>query len=381
MATGLGSVLPATASGSVPQVSFAYLEGAHLATGMPDNIRLLAESQLFLQNALKTINQEGVDFVLFGGDQVEGPGRDETHWQLFIDVAQVLNAPWYFIMGEQDISGPIPVDKMRTYGPDLKGRGLNSPDTYWSLDPVSGLHLIGLDTARANSNTGEIKSQQLEWLKEDLKKNSGKFTVVASHHPLLPPPPYDSGPPWEEYIVSQGAQAREILGSSRDVRLVLSGHVGANKIQKERDIWYVSCPSLAVYPCQFKIFRLSAGGILVETYQITYEALVKKAKKELASSRLAFQYSSRKPLTYLKIVEGEELDRQSYLPLAPGAVPLKPAKKAKKPKSNKKEKPPKAKPEPQEKIMKNSTKPTEPTATPENQVDLKSKMPKQSKDN
>ncbi len=311
---------------------------------MPDNIKLLAESQLFLQNAVKIINAEGVDFTIFGGDQVEGPGRDETHWQLFIDVCQVLNSPWFFVLGEQDISGPIPVDKMRTYGPDLKGRGAVPGEGYWSADPVAGVHLIGLETARPNVNTGEIRTGQLDWLKSDLKNNSGKFTIVIGHHPLLAPPPYDSGPPWEEYTTLQGAQVREVLGNSKDVRLVLNGHVGVNKVQKERHIWYVSSASLTVYPCQFRIFRVSDAGILVETYSVTYDALVKKGKNALLSSRMAFDYSTKKPASFLKIVEGEELDRNAFLPLAPGAVPLKPAKKAKK--SNKKEKPPKAEKQP-----------------------------------
>ncbi|OPZ89613.1 MAG: Calcineurin-like phosphoesterase [bacterium ADurb.Bin425] len=316
--------------------SFAFIEGVHLSSGIPDNVKLLAESQLFLQNALKTVSEQAVDFVLFGGDQVESPGRDDTFWQLFIDVVQVLNCPWYFVFGEQDITGAAPVDRMRTYGPDLKGRGMEpkdgGPECYWSLDPVPGVHLIGLDSAKANSNAGFIKQAQLDWLKKDLRENRGKLTIAVSHHPLLPPPPYDSGPPWEEFIVEQGAQTREVLGASKDVRLVLSGHVGINKIQKERDIWYVSCPSLTVYPCQFKIFRVKSDGILVETYQITYEALVKKAKRELSSSRVSFQYSSRKPLSFLKVVEGEELDRNVFLPFAPGALPLKAPKKKKAPK-------------------------------------------------
>lgn len=305
---------------AVPEFSFAFVPDVHLATGLPDSLRLLQESQLFLQDAVKSINEEGVDFVIFGGDQVESPGKDDSYWQLFIDVVANLQAPWYFILGESDVSGTAVVDKMRTFGPDLKGRGAGAGKTYWSLDPVQGVHLIGLDTANANSETGRLSRDQLNWLKQDLQSNRGKFTVVASHHPLLAPAPYDSGPPWDEFIVEQGAEAREILGASRDVRLCLSGHIPVNKIQKERDIWYASCPSLAVYPCQFKIFRVSPRGIAMETLPIRYDALVKKAKKILSGSRVAFQYSTAKPLTFLKVAEGSDLDRFALLPLTPGAV-------------------------------------------------------------
>lgn len=358
------SDMEAMAQAPVPEFSFAFVPDVHLATGMGDSLRLLQESQLFLQDAVKSINEEGVDFVLFGGDQVESPGRDDSYWQLFIDVVTNLQAPWYFILGESDVSGSAIVDKMRTYGPDLKGRGLTANQSYWSLDPLSGVHLIGLDTSNPNSDTGKLSREQLAWLKQDLQSNRGKFTVVASHHPLLAPAPYDSGPPWDEFIVEQGAEAREILGASRNVRLCVSGHIPVNKIQKERDIWYASCPSLAVYPCQFKIFRVGARGISMETYQVHFDALVKKAKRILGGSRVAFQYSTTKPLTFLKVAEGNDIDRFALLPLTPAAVAQ--PQKARRKKADK-AKPEKSKPEPKKPEPKKTEKnlQTAPEKTPE----------------
>jgi len=316
----LSSVGAADAAFNFSPFSFAVISDSHLANGMPDTLKLLQESQLFLQDAIKSINEQGVDFVLFAGDQVEGTGRDEAFWQLFIDIMSVLNCPWYFVLGESDVSGPPAVERMRTYGPDFKGKGLTSGNSYWSTDAMPGVHLIGLDTAKANSDTGDLNPAQLSWLKQDLSANKGKITIVVSHHPLLAPPPYDGGPPFEEYTVAQGASAREILGGSADVRLAISGHVPVNKIQRERNVWFVSCPPLDVYPCEFKLFHVSLQGITVETLSIRYDALVKKARKVMINSRLAFQYSDKNPESFLRITEGGDLDRSAFLPLAPGAV-------------------------------------------------------------
>jgi len=320
--------------------SFAFISDVHLCTGMPDNMALLQESQLFLQDVVKQLNMRKLDFVIFGGDQVEGPGKDGAFWNLFIDVLQVSNAPWYFVLGESDVSGRASVDKMVEYGPDFKGRGLTSGKPYWSADPVPNVHLVGLDTSKPNTSTGDLSADQLNWLKSDLAANRGKFTMAVSHHPLLAPPPYDGGPPWDDYMVVQGASAREILGSSKDVRLCVSGHVPINKVQQEGGVWYVSAATLAMYPCQFKVFTVSPQAIHVETLQISYDALVKKAKKIMETSRLAFQYSSTKPQTFLKLAEGEELDRNALLPLVSGAVSQQAQKK--KGKGGKKEKPDKA---------------------------------------
>jgi hypothetical protein len=280
---------------------------------------MLQESQLFFQDVVKTLNAEKLDFVMFGGDQVETPGADDAHWQLFLDVAQTLNVPWSFVLGEADVSGKRFIDKMRTYGPDWKGKGINTSNPYWSQSPLPGVHLIGLDTSKPNVPTGELTNEQLDWLKSDLAANTGKFTIVFSHHPLLPPAPFDGGPPWDDYIVPQGANARELLGSSKYVRLALSGHVHVSKIQQERDIWYIANPSLSVYPCGFRLFTVTPDQITVETYQVAYPALVKKARQILSSSQLAFKYNAAKPDTFAEVVEGSRLDQNALLPLASGA--------------------------------------------------------------
>ncbi len=79
-----------------------------------------------MQSAIRQINKLMPDFVVFGGDQVESPGDEENNWQLFLDIAQSLECPWHFVLGETDVSGNDPVNKMHIYGRDWRGRGLNN---------------------------------------------------------------------------------------------------------------------------------------------------------------------------------------------------------------------------------------------------------------
>jgi 3',5'-cyclic AMP phosphodiesterase CpdA len=298
--------------------SFAYISGCHLAHGMPDSYKLNQESQLFLQDALKQINSIGVDFVVFGGDQVDSVGPDEQNWQFFLDVAQSLNCPWQFVLGESDISGRIPTDKLATFARDWKGKGMLGDKPYWSMDLPTGAHLIGLDTAVANTTRGYVAPDQLAWLKDDLAKAPGKLTIVISHHPLLAPAPYDSGTLWDDFLLPQAASIREILNTGSGVKLVVSGHTHVSKIERENQIWYVSSPSLDVYPCSFRIFRVDHSEINVETYQVNYPALVKKARANLGGSRLAVSYNSSKPNAFGDIARGDKLDNDATLPLTAG---------------------------------------------------------------
>jgi len=302
----------------VAPFSFAFVSDCHLVTGVPDSFKLTQESQLFLQNAVKQINALNPDFVIFGGDQVDCVGEEEANWQLFIDIVQSLKCPWFFILGERDVWGERPIDKLKTYGRDWKGKGLVGDKSYWSQDVLPKVHLIGLDTSLASSTVGELSSEQLSWLQQDLDGHNQDFIIVTSHHPLLPPAPFDGGPPWDDYVVRQGANAREILNSSNGVRLALSGHVYTSKIEREKDIWYVSCPGLDVFPCAFRYFLVDQHGITVETYQIDYPALVKKARNSLASSTLAFHYDSQRPNSFLDIAQGTREDQNARLPLLSG---------------------------------------------------------------
>src|SRR5438874_11437169 len=98
--TGLACsiTLPLRADGAVgifEPFSFAYVTDVHLTNSLADTYELFRESQLFLQDAVKQLNsEEDLSFILFGGDQVHGVGREEANWNLFLDVAQGLNAPW-----------------------------------------------------------------------------------------------------------------------------------------------------------------------------------------------------------------------------------------------------------------------------------------------
>lgn len=295
--------------------SFAFVTGCHLVTGTADSFRLTQESQLFLQDAVQQLNALNPDFVIFGGDQVDLVGHDEINWQLFIDIVQSLNCPWHFILGERDASGYPPVDKLRTFGRDWRGKGITADNPFWSDDILPGVHLIGLDTSCANSTIGDLSQQQLNWLAQDLALNKNPFTIVAAHHPLLAPAQFNGGSLWDAYGVPQAAAARAILNSSPSVKLVLSGHVYANNIQREKDIWYVSSCALDVFPCSFRLFRVDSEGMSVTTHQVSYPALVKKAKVNLVDSPLANQYNNRHPAAFVLFAEGTKSDLNARLPL------------------------------------------------------------------
>jgi DNA polymerase III gamma/tau subunit len=138
---------------------------------------------------------------------------------------------------------------------------------------------------------------------------------VVSHHPLLAPPPYDGGAPWDDYVLPNGADAREVIATSPDVRVVLSGHLYLNKVQLENNVFHVSCAGLNIYPCEYKHFVVNKTGITMQSYEVPFPALIKKANKALAASTLASKYNRQKSDAILQLCEGEEQDQNAFLSL------------------------------------------------------------------
>ena len=297
-----------TQTNSFESFSFAFISDCHLTSHLADNFVLLQESQLFLQEAIKQINLLKPDFVIFGGDQVQGVGDDDINWQLFLDIAQSLDCSWHFILGEADISGNIPINKMRTFGRDWKGKGLNNAEPYWSCDPIANLHLIGLDTSQANSVTGYIDERQIDWLKQDICRKKSAMSLVVSHHPLLSPGDFYKD---TNYLLPQAEAVRQILEKADGLVISISGHTHLSKIQWQNNTWYISSPSLDIYPCAFRLFKISPEEIEVHTYQVNFPALIKKAKTNLLNSSLATSLKSGKSSDFIRLAAGNREDQNA----------------------------------------------------------------------
>lgn len=295
--------------------SFALVSDIHLTHGVADSYILTNESQLFFQDVVRKLNQQKLDFVLFGGDQVHGPGKDDENWQLFLDIAQGLNAPWSFVLGECDVSGSEAVNKMRTFGPDWRGRGIETENPYWSMSPLPGVHVIGLDTSYSGSTTGHVDSQQLSWLKDDLQKNSDKFTIVVSHHPLLNPPPFGANQAQlMDFLLPNADEVRDVIVAA-NVNLALSSHLYVNQLGRGGKTWFVTNPGLVSYPCAYKVFQVTPEAIKMETFQVSFPALIKKAQDLLPSYPLGRRVALPKGTKFIDYAKGKDVAWNSSLPV------------------------------------------------------------------
>jgi predicted phosphodiesterase len=127
--------------------------------------------------AVKGVNLLNPDIVLSVGDYIEGYTTDTTalnkEWDEFLEIMGKLKAPYYLVPGNHDITfdEAEPVYRKRV------------GDPYYSFD-FKNTHFIMLDVSRIEK-AEDLPQEQMDWLKEDLKKHQGKENVfVFFHKPL-----------------------------------------------------------------------------------------------------------------------------------------------------------------------------------------------------
>jgi len=186
-----------------------------------------------LSNTLEGIAGHDFDLTICGGDLIhEGLIVDkktaDSYWGTYHDFHNKIRGDKLPVIGNHDLF----LDDSSKTGKELYLEQMKLKNTYYSFD-AGGYHFLMLDSVAFNPDTkeyrGEINSEQVEWIKEDLSKLKNETPlIVVTHLPLLS----------VRYQISDGATSsapedrvvvnnREVfaLFKERNLVLVLQGHL------------------------------------------------------------------------------------------------------------------------------------------------------------
>jgi|GEM_PF-457431 len=270
-------IFPWTANG-FERVKFGVIADMHMGMaveGIQDEFKMTVSSVDLLRSAVEEFNKiPDLDFVVACGDLT----LDAEPWNLEIlkAVMDELRAPYYIVLGNHDLS-PVPMPREFPGPPPARGvtrsafvwafqgHGYKGPEFWWSLDPIPGLHLIGLDTNVPGSWGGHIVGAELKWLDQDLYSNRDKLTIVFAHHNFVPWHKDDESMKWKSYanfVVDNTAEARAIFEKYPQVSFVMSGHrhIGL-RYKKVNDIYYIVHPAVCSYPMRYTVYTLTSDEL------------------------------------------------------------------------------------------------------------------------
>lgn len=291
---------------------FAVIADPHMSVASehsPSNgTKMFKSSVELLQATIKEINKEGdVDFTVVLGDLT----KDAEPWNVdrFKDVMDELDAPYYVVLGNHDIS---PIDtgaKNRDPGVTrstmiwtFQGHGYSGSNPHWSLDPVPNVHLVGLDSTFTGDWAGNLSKPGIDFLKKDLARNSDKLTIVILHHQLKPYTAAETTGEndFHKFVMYNSDEVRSILEDNDQVVMTLSGHRHlSTRFIQENGVAYFTMPSTMTWPMRYGIFDVSTKNISYNTYDVpcTPEIWAEAKNNALAAKTSNWPRTSETPNT------------------------------------------------------------------------------------
>jgi len=265
-------------------LKFAQLSDIHLdIKSKTKNHRMLGSSVGLFKDAVNQINHiNNIDFVIFSGDLINRPRQEDL--TEFIKIANNLNYPWYFAFGNHDIGIFSTFNKAKYLKiVEKSNKNITTDRTYYSFSPKKGYLVIVLDPvidSRITAN-GYIDRQQLNWLEQELERNSTSKVIIVEHHPIIEP--FES----KTHKILNSDEYLKILNNHNNVIAVLSGHYHAAKIKQIGNIVFVSTPALVEYPNGFRIITVNSSATKI-TFKFEFKETglkdIQQLSKNMSSS-------------------------------------------------------------------------------------------------
>ena len=188
--------------------TFAFITDVQIGAGSPNGLRGEDSDKSRFDRAVDFVNKAGVDFVIFGGDQINVEDSEEQ-LDVFLESAGRIEMPWYGVAGNHD----------------------QSP-TYLEHEDVpvrftlnhKGCYFVGYDAWSVRGNAGpEPQKKEISWLTEQLRAApaDARFRFVVTHWPLFMHHPDEEDSYWN---MPNRHELLELF-KEHNVDCILSGHL------------------------------------------------------------------------------------------------------------------------------------------------------------
>ncbi len=291
--------IPFAEAVEAPKFSFAHISDLHLDVRGDRTWQYREKSVPLFIDALRQLGRlPKLNFVVFGGDQIHYGPNDKESLVVFQKWLKQIKTPIYILLGNTEVS---PIAGVSSLGRDdyLKAwsdRGLRPGRSSWAFEPVRGVRVIGFDVTVDGKPYGEASLSGIKWLERELSTHKDKkLIVVITHQLLLPTTEKDKEPLWSLWMVKNHAKVQELLERYKNVRLAISGHHHASRVETVGRITYAADPAIVTYPCAFRLYTVNREGIHLKNIGLDDQAMVNRARELLVADPYASVYDPAAP--------------------------------------------------------------------------------------
>ena len=298
---------------------FANITDTHVTFTGKNGTALFEESFNIFRDVIGQINEmDDIDFILFGGDNINNTDPGTKGFDEFMNIMSEVRIPYFAQFGNREVS-PIPPGialSKEQYAEKMRGHGLDIGNYSWSVSPVSGLRILGLDTTIEGHDNGEIPAEELNWIKEEIAKHPNDMILTLSHHLLLPTWGKRDIPKWKKkYLLKNYEEVNAVLDAAPQVKACLMGHHHVSKIQTLNGLHYIASPAAVQYPHAFRTITINDNEARLEFHQIRDKRIIELGKHNLLTSKNVEEYAGGKAGDILAYCHGGELDNNVVLRL------------------------------------------------------------------
>lgn len=226
-------------------VKFGIVTDMHYAERPPHGKRYYCQSLSKAAECVDLMNEQRVDFLVELGDlkdQSDKPNEAQT--LQFLDTIEKelrrFNGPLYHVLGNHDADS---ISKQQ-FLDHISNDGFSEATSYYSFNRGS-FHFVVLDANFTSEGIAYdhgnfdwrdtyIPPEQLNWLREDLKRN--KRPTIVFVHQQLDTPAFDDD--HKLICISNADAVRRILEQSGNVLIVFQGHHHPGSFHKINNIYY-----------------------------------------------------------------------------------------------------------------------------------------------
>jgi len=281
--------------GRKKSIRFAHITDTHVTFSGKNGTALKEESFNIFRDVIGQVNNmPDIDFILFGGDNINNTDPDAKDFNEFMNIMSTVKVPYFAQFGNREVS-PIPPGvalSKSQYAEKMKDHGLDAGRYAWSVSPVPGLRILGLDTTIEGHDNGEISKEDLKWIKKEIDKYPNDMIVTLSHHLFLPTWGNRDIPKWKKkYLLKNYQEVNAVLDAAPQVKACLMGHHHVSKIQTINGLHYIASPATVQYPHAFRTITIVDNAARLEFHQIRDQGIIELGKQNLSTSKNAEEYA------------------------------------------------------------------------------------------
>ncbi len=221
-----------------------------------------------LGKALKSVGEQGIDFIITGGDQVnvdydiESAGDAQDLYARYAEIMKSSGFPVYYAIGNHDLMWKVEKEDPM-YGAGMFEHYLNK--RYYSFNQ-NGWKFFVLDSSRSI-----VDMEQKEWLKKELALLDDKTPIIVVTHIPFVSLYYVAIE--DEYTnrdtFSNSKEVRELF-TGKNLKLVLQGHQHLYEEINMLGVQYITGGAVCAAWWGGKFHHTEEGYLLVECSDNNY---------------------------------------------------------------------------------------------------------------